>query len=401
MIPYKDLKKRIENDKAKKRERQAEYRAKYDRYENVFTINHLAKSYRLCRSGTSYKLSVQRYGARPFSKFYKAKKSLDKGIVPPITSSRKVTIRERGKARTITPIRIADRVIQRALCDNALVPIAERRLIYDNGASRKDMGIDFARRRFNVMLERAKMKWGSDFYVLTFDIKSYFDSIPHKLCYEELDRSFRDKRIVDVCMQVIESYQKRDAKMAGDDEKFAMLERHEGIGICLGSQVSQIMALLAPNSVDHYMKDVLGIEECIRYMDDGAILHQSKAFLKSIQKKLEAKINEIGLRLHPIKTKITHIRHGITFLKIKYKVTDGMKTIKRISKPGIVRMRQKLKKLLGHIRNKRITAMDVYNSIQSWCAHARAAMSWHTRRRMIRLYDALYSMYPGYRRIMV
>ena len=297
----------------------------------------------------------------------------------------------------ITPIRIADRVVQRVLCDYALVPIMESRLIYDNSASRKDMGVDFARRRFNVMLERAKAKWGNDFYALSFDFKSYFDSIPHKLCMEELDASFRDKRIADISMQVIESYQKRDAMLSGDTELLERLNRHDGVGICLGSQVSQIMALAAPNKIDHYLKDVLGIQEAIRYMDDGQILHQDKNYLKAVLAKLEEMAKSCGLRLNPKKTRITHIRHGITFLKIRYTIR-GMKTIRKMVKAGKVRMQKKLKKLVHFVRDRVLDAMDVYASLQSWAEHASRAMSFHARRRMAILYDQLYRASPGYRR---
>lgn len=320
------------------------------------------------------------------------------GVIPPISSSQKVTIRERGKERIITPIRIADRVIQRVLCDNALVPLAERRLIYDNVASRKDMGISFARNRFNLMLERAKRKWGNDFYALTFDFKSFFDSVPHWVCKEELEKVFEDRRITNITMQVIESYQKRDARIAQDAEKIQMLDMHKGRGLCLGSQVSQIMALVVPNTFDHYVKDVLGVKEAIRYMDDGVILHKDRAFLEDVMEKLRTAAEKIGLKLHPGKTRITHIRHGIRFLKIRYRL-DGMKTVRRLCRDSIVRMRRKLVKLERYVTNGTLTAEDVYSSLQSWLSHAMSSQSFHARRNMIQLYESIYADYPGYRRL--
>ena len=398
MVSYKVLQKRIERDKERKQANREKIGRVYDRLENVFTPRNFIQAYWKCRRGTSYKLSVQRYGKKPLSKILPAMRKARAGIVPPISSSKKVVIRERGKERIITPIRIADRVVQRVLCDNALVPMVERRLIYDNGASRKGKGIAFARRRFNIMLERAKAKWGNDFYCLTFDFKNFFASVPHALCYDELKKVFADMQLVDVCMQVIESYQMRDARMAGDMEEMVRLKRHEGIGICLGSQVSQVMALSAPNRIDHLMKDVLGIHEMIRYMDDGVMLHQDREFLVRVLEALREAVKKAGLRLNEKKTRISHIRHGLSFMKVRYHLR-GMTTVKRIAKTGIVRMRRRLRKLGEKVRLRLVDMDSVYNSVQSWASHAKCGMSWRTRRNILIEYERMYGEYDGFRRV--
>jgi len=51
-------------------------------------------------------------------------------------------------------------------------------------------------------------------------------------------------------------------------------------GLGLGSQVSQISAVFYPNSVDHFIKDKLGIKTYGRYMDDGYIIHNNIKELK-------------------------------------------------------------------------------------------------------------------------
>ena len=55
-------------------------------------------------------------------------------------------LNERGKERFVRSICFYDRVIQRAVCD-VVNPMVEPYLIYDNGASVKKKGIDFARKR--------------------------------------------------------------------------------------------------------------------------------------------------------------------------------------------------------------------------------------------------------------
>lgn len=392
IVPYSQLRKRIERDKEKKRQRRAAVHERSDDFNKVYTTRHYIRSLRKCNAGVSFKQSVQKYNARAVTKINGDLHAVRSGNPQQAASSRKVVIRERGHRRVITPIVIDNRVSQHVLCDYALIPIMEQRLIYDNGASTKGKGTSFARRRFNRHLEEAKAKWGDDFYAFVFDFKGFFDSIPHAVCMNELDRAFRDKRLVGISMQVIESYQARDAETAGDNEWLKQIKNHEGRGICLGSQVSQIMALAAPNAIDHAFKDRLGVRDYKRYMDDGVMFDKSKKRLTEYREHLRRLAESVGLELNMKKTQIIHIRKGVTFLKVRY-IVRGAKTIKLLARSSAVRMRRKLKKFTRLVRDGKMTMDDVFTSIQSWLAHTRAAMAFHTRRRMLALYDDLFGGY--------
>lgn len=381
LISYQKLRARIDRDKEKKQKRQEAYRAKYDCLEKVFTPRHYVKCLKKCRSGVSFKYSVQQYSARPLRLMQEDCDSMLAGTAPKIASSRKEIIRERGKERVITPIKIRDRMNQRVLCDYALTPMINRRLIYDNGASMEGKGVSFARKRLNMMLEKAKRMWGNDYYVLTYDFRKFFDSIPHALCADELRKTFQDERLVSVTMQVIEGYQMLDAERAGDTEKMEMLRRHEGRGVCLGSHVSQLMALCVPNFLDHYLKDQMGVKFSIRYMDDGIILHNDLVFLRRLALKMQEVCRRNGMCLNETKTRISHIRHGVTFLKIRYRPA-GMKTVKRLCRATVTRMRQKLKKFVGLVARGKMTLKMVWDSLQSWLGHTKAAMAFRQRKRM-------------------
>jgi hypothetical protein len=60
----------------------------------------------------------------------------------------------RGKTRHIKSVHISERVVQKRLCGNALVPVLSRSLIHDNGAFVKNKGVHFALRRLIVHLSR-------------------------------------------------------------------------------------------------------------------------------------------------------------------------------------------------------------------------------------------------------
>lgn len=177
-------------------------------------------------------------------------------------------------------------------------------------------------------------------------------------------------------------------------KKLDKLYNDENCGICLGSQISQILALVVPNKLDHFVKDKMSVRHYIRYMDDGLILSNNKQHLMDLLEKMKVVVSELGLQFNEKKTRIIKITKGIVFMKIKYNVTKTGKLIKRLTRAGIVRMRRKLKKLRRLVDIGKVKLDDVYNSMQSWLAHSYLALSYKTRRGMLRLYN---SLFDGYR----
>lgn len=365
--------------------------------ENVITVANFIEALKLCKKAVGYKFSVQNYMAHGLFYIGQTVSIIRAGKVPAVKNTEQVIISERGHRRVITPIRIEDRVTQRVLCDKVLMPLAERKMIYDNGASVKGKGTEFSRKRMNQHIEAAKRRWGADnIYALKFDFKSFFASIPHAQCFRVLDELIEDKRLRDLIMGIIESYQLEDIRRIEDpvirEKEMKSLLAHEKVGICLGSQISQIMALMVPNSFDHFIKDKLGIKFYVRHMDDGVILLNDKDELVRIRELLKEEAAKCGLTLHPKKTQIVKLTKGFTFLKIRYRISHE-KTIKTLDRSGIVRMRRKMKKFTKMVGKTKLTADDVYASVQSWVAHAKVAMAYHTVKNMMELYDRLYGGY--------
>ena len=157
----------------------------------------------------------------------------------------------------------------------------------------------------------------------------------------------------------------------------------------LSSHVSQLMALCVPNFLDHYLKDTLGVRHAIRYMDDGVILHNDKAFLADLLHKMQKICAAHGLELNMEKTHITPIRKGVTFLKIRYSVKDG-KTVKRLHRSSVVRMRRKLHRFVGLVSRGKMTPKLVRDSFQSWQGHTLHAMAFRQRKNMRACYFRLF-----------
>lgn len=90
-----------------------------------------------------------------------------------------------------------------------------------------------------------------------------------------MKRHFISEPLISLIMKIIRIYKESRLPLLKNKEKRTAertkLENMEGVGITLGSQISQVMALVAPNKIDHTIKDVKGIECFERYMDDGII----------------------------------------------------------------------------------------------------------------------------------
>ena len=194
-----------------------------------------------------------------------------------------------------TPYR--DRVVQNCFVDNYLFPLLENRLIYDNAVCRKNKGTDFARNRLKSFLLGVYKKYGLDFYILTFDIHHYFESINHDILKEKLKRFIKDKTIYDFINMIIDSFNKAT-----------------NMGVPLGNQTSQCFALYFLDSFDRIIKEKYRIKYYTRYMDDGVIISNDKQLLARLNSELKNVIKNLKLEFNSEKNNIQHIKQGITYL---------------------------------------------------------------------------------------
>ena len=101
---------------------------------------------------------------------------------------------ERGKERAITSTRIEDRIVRHSICDNVLVPELTPKLIYDNGASVRDKGVDFTRKEFEKHLHMLfNENKCNDGWILFGDFSKYYDNIPHDQLISDVGNVISDE----------------------------------------------------------------------------------------------------------------------------------------------------------------------------------------------------------------
>ena len=311
---------------AHRRERLAEY----DNFNRVADYNSLYRAYKDARKGVAWKASVQRYGIDLGKNLCRTHNALingedvRKGFIS-------FDLMERGKLRHIQSVHFAERVPQKSLSQNALMPVLENGLIYDNGASRSGMGISHAIDRITLQLQQHYRKHGNEGYILQIDLKDYFGSIPHGKLKEMIREKFTDERIIRLTEQFIDAFaEEKMREMKKFKEVAAECGEEYAIGLGLGSEVCQICAVSYPNRVDHFVKEDLRVKPYGRYMDDSYLIHISKEFLKKALEKIRGIYQSLGIRLNEKKTRIVKLSRGFTFLKTQFSLTDTGKVVKKI-----------------------------------------------------------------------
>lgn len=240
------------------------------------------------------------------------------------------SIIERGKPRDIRACHINDRLVQNALCEQSLLPELTPKFIYDNCATLKNRGIDFALARVKKHLQQAHRTYGleNDFFALRIDIRKYFDSIDHKALKQIAKKVIKDPQVYKLCSYLIDtfSFKLTKDKVPVPGKQYYVTKKHKYIradiqsfrsgckyyeyeekSLGLGSQTSQLFALLTLNEVDHFIKEELHIKFYGRYMDDLYLLHNDSKYLAKCKRKIEEKLKEIGLSLNQKKTTISRI----------------------------------------------------------------------------------------------
>lgn len=335
----------------------------------VCSFDNLYKAMTKCRKGVMWKDSVARYSNNGLVSILKLYNSLQDGSYK-IDDYQYFTIYE-PKKREIVSTRFKDRVFQRSLCDNYVYEALTKGFVYDNVACQIGKGTDFAIDRLNCHLQRFFRKYGLDGYVLKCDIKNFFGSTPHATAKKAVRKRVKDKWACSCVEDIIDSY-------------------GPGVGLGLGSQVTQLIQLAVLDDLDHFIKEVLRIHQYIRYMDDFILLHRGKAYLKYCLAQIEYQLSRLGLRLNKRKTQIHPIRQGINFLGFKFRLTETGKVLRLLDKGNIKKRRRKLRKYRQLVDIGLMTREKADQCYESWKAHAEKGSSYWLLQRMDKYYESLW-----------
>lgn len=348
----------------------------------LYDFENLINAFKKCKNGVSWKRSVQEFGLNSLVNICRIKKELSQGIYQ-LKPMNEFEINERGHIRDIKSHKIEDRVIQRCLNDNILLPAIDKTLIYDNGASRLDMGLSFSRRRFKFHLINAFREYGPGAYILITDFSKFFDNIRHQIAIEiyskylnedelwfvemcfnqfEVDVSYLSDDEYDICMDIV--FNSLDYSKISNEVKTGEKFMEKSIGI--GSQLSQITGLVYPSSIDELAKTVLGIKYYGRYMDDSYAILRSKEECRYVESKIKEECDRLGIFMNQKKTRIQPITSWISYLKINYSLTNTGGVIEKVNTETFAREIRRIHKFFILFLANRMTLREITACYIGW-----------------------------------
>lgn len=368
-------------------------------YSVISDANTLWDAANSARKGTSWKESVQKFWwyrltriAQMQDGLYRLEHGMDNSYYP--KPGYEFMLNERGRMRPICGQIVDDRVVSHALNDAVLIPAIRPYLIYDNGASLKDRGVDFSRRRLLVHLHRYFQRNGTNVgYIRLKDQSKYYDNIRHDKLRDIIARFTHNplalklvnilllESCVDVSYMSDEEY-KHSMNMKFDRVSYrAMNYPKSGIkklckGMNVGDQFSQTAGIVYPYRVDCYAKTVLGSKYYARYMDDSYDIDRNITKLKQRATLIDVQADKLGMYTNARKTCIARIDKGFIYLQRKIRLrADGSIEVKLRPK-SVTRIKRRIRKLKPKVENNVIPILGVANMVKSWICARRDCLTY-------------------------
>ncbi|MGA2717119.1 MAG: group II intron reverse transcriptase/maturase [Bryobacteraceae bacterium] len=204
-----------------------------------------------------------------------------------------------GEIRTLGIPTIYDRVCQQALL-NRLEPIFEPVFDEANFGYRRGLSTKDAMRKVWAEIQSSR-EW-----IVDADLKDFFGSVDHAKLLTLVSQRIADGRV----LRLIEATLK-----AGSYGKGRLFPTERGTP--QGGVVSPLLSNILLTPFDQEMRR-RGYQ-LTRYADDWVITCESAAEARAAVAAALRILNELGVQLHPQKTRIVHVRQGFEFLGYKIK----------------------------------------------------------------------------------
>jgi RNA-directed DNA polymerase len=351
---------------AAKRSPERRFHALYDR---VFRSDVLEEAWRRVRSNRGAAgvdretlAQVEEYGAERM--LQDLQHTLEAGDYHPKPVRRRGIPKPDGGVRPLGIPTVRDRVVQQA-CKLVLEPIFE--------ADFSDSSYGYRPKRSATealeCIRRSFIKGWT--WVLELDIRSYFDSIDHSKLLSLVEARVSDRRVVKLVRKWLE---------AGVMEEG--VHRETVTGTPQGGVISPLLANIYLNVLDQAWTK-RGTGTLVRYADDGVVLCRSWAEAEAAFEAVSEELRNLGLELHPDKTRIVDLREGhegFDFLGCHFHARVSGQLLekgKRVyylhrwpSDRSMKRVRQRVKELTGRSRNGvkdvRVLIDDLNPVLRGW-----------------------------------
>jgi len=336
------------------------------KYDDVITFEHIKDAYNVLRKNTKHRQKLLRFEMFYFSNLFAILITLKNRSY--VHGKYNLFLIREPKYRLIMSEGLSDKIVNHLVSKYALQPTIFPLLVSSNVATRKSKGTSAAIDYFKYYVNKLKFQ-SEDIYVLKCDISKYFYSIDHDILLkmvkklpidndlyhliENIVSSTNDTSTNTIISEVVLKEKERttDISLRHELESIPFYLKNKGLPI--GNMTSQIFAVLYLNGLDHYIKEDLGINCYIRYMDDFILFSTDKEYLKVCLKKIHIYLEkELKLKINN-KTQICNLKHGVVFLGYRFFLKRKKLYIVPASKT-----RNRIKKRLRNLSKKDNSSYD-------------------------------------------
>jgi RNA-directed DNA polymerase len=250
-----------------------------------------------------------------------------------------------GERRPLGIPTVRDRVAQAAV-RSVLEPIFEREFAEHSYGFRPGRGCKAALGRVSELLKRGYT------WVVDADLRSYFDTIPHRPLMGQVRQKVSDGRLLELLQGYLEQ------PILDGMEQWTP----EG-GTPQGAVLSPLLSNIYLDPLDHQM--AAEGHEMVRYADDFVIVCRNEREAEEALAKVRQWVTKAGLELHPEKTRIADANGDKGFEFLGYHFKRGMRFPRAKS---IAKMRETIRSKTRRTAGTSLTTIidNVNRTMRGW-----------------------------------